>query len=75
MQYFDTVFMFTGDLESDAEQVLVNSGNLDSDVLKVGHHGSDTSTSEQFLNAVSPKIVVISVGAKYKYGHPRPEVI
>ena len=75
VQYFDTVFMFTGDLESDAEQVLVNSGNLDSDVLKVGHHGSDTSTSEQFLNAVSPKIVVISVGAKNKYGHPRPEVI
>ncbi len=70
VSYFDTVFLFMGDLESDAERVLVNSGSLASDVLKVGHHGSKTSSSVEFLNAVKPTFAVISVGENNRYGHP-----
>lgn len=75
VKYCDTVFLFTGDLESDAERVLVNSGSLKSNVLKVGHHGSKTSSSESFLNAVKPDFAVISVGKENRYGHPAPEVL
>lgn len=70
-----TVFLFTGDLEADAENVLLNSGALRADVLKVGHHGSYTSTSEDFLRAVSPKYAVISAGKNNRYGHPHAETI
>lgn len=68
LTYGNTSFLFTGDMESDVESEL--SGNLKADVLKVGHHGSDTSTSDAFLEKVSPDIAVISVGANNKYGHP-----
>lgn len=74
VSWFDTSFLFTGDLEADAEAVLVGSGQLKSDVLKVGHHGSSTSTSEEFLESVSPKYAVISAGRGNKYGHPHKEV-
>ena len=64
-------FLFTGDAERAEEQDLLNSGvNLLSTVLKVGHHGSDTSTSYPFLRAVAPQYAVISVGAGNSYGHP-----
>lgn len=75
VSYFDTVFLFTGDLESDAERVLVNSGSLASDVLKVGHHGSKTSSSAELLNAVKPTFAVISVGENNRYGHPAPQTL
>ena len=66
-----TSFLFTGDAERAEEQDLLNSGvNLQSTVLKVGHHGSDTSTSYPFLRAVAPQYAVISVGAGNSYGHP-----
>jgi len=70
-------FLFTGDAEtlSESEMVDKNSGILDSDVLKVGHHGSDSSTSLSFLNAVSPRYAVISVGAVNDFGHPSETVI
>ena len=69
-------FLFTGDIDSKAEKELVNSKeSILSDVLKVAHHGSKYSTSDIFLSAVSPKIAVISVGAKNKFGHPTPEVL
>ena len=59
-------------MESDAERDLVNSGaNLKVDVLQVGHHGSSTSTSYVFLNAVLPKMGIISCGVNNKYGHPQ----
>ena len=71
-----TSFLFTGDAERAEEQDLLNAGvNLQSTVLKVGHHGSDTSTSYPFLRAVAPQYAVISVGAGNSYGHPTEAVL
>ena len=71
-----TSFLFTGDAERTEEQDLLNAGvNLQSTVLKVGHHGSDTSTSYPFLRAVAPQYAVISVGAGNSYGHPTEAVL
>jgi len=68
--------LLTGDIGSETEQVLVNSGsNLRSNVLKVGHHGSKFSSSEEFLRAVKPALAVISVGKKNRYGHPTQETL
>lgn len=71
-------FMFTGDIESDGEEALLGAYGadaLDIDVLKVAHHGSSTSTGEEFLEAVSPDIAVISCGVDNDYGHPHAEVV
>ena len=69
--YGSTRFLFTGDMETTAETDLVESGaDLKADVLKVGHHGSDTSTGYRFLYQVDPEYGVISVGADNEYGHP-----
>jgi competence protein ComEC len=71
IDYGSTSFLLTGDMERDAENALVASGaDLDVDVLQVGHHGSETSSSYIFLNAVLPEIGVISVGEGNSYGHP-----
>lgn len=71
-----TSFLFTGDMESDAEADLTASGaDLKSDVLKVGHHGSSTSSSEAFVEAVDPDIFVIEVGEGNSYGHPHRETL
>lgn len=71
-----TSFLFTGDAERTEEQDLLNAGvNLQSTVLKVGHHGSDSSTSYPFLRAVAPQYAVISVGAGNSYGHPTEAVL
>lgn len=67
----DVSFLFTGDASEDAERDIIASGqNIDSDILKVGHHGSETASSYEFLSAVSPAACVISCGAGNKYGHP-----
>ncbi len=69
-------WLFTGDLESDGEKRLLSSyPNLQTDVLKVGHHGSQTSTTEKFLNQINPKVALISLGKNNVYGHPHKEVI
>ncbi len=74
IDYGETGFLLTGDMEADAERDLVEAGApLDVDVLQVGHHGSDTSTCYLFLNAVLPEIGVISVGEGNSYGHPHEE--
>lgn len=67
-------FLFTGDMERTAEADLLDSGaDVKADVLKVGHHGSDTSTGYRFLYEVDPDYGVISVGAGNTYGHPHDE--
>ncbi len=74
VQYGDTRFLFTGDMEREAELDLINSGaDLKADVLKVGHHGSYSSTSYLFLREVMPAFGVISVGAANEYGHPHSD--
>ena len=72
----NTSFLFTGDAEREEEQNIIEQGcNLKADVLKVGHHGSETSTSYVFLREVMPKYSVISVGKKNSYGHPSETVL
>ena len=69
-------FLFTGDAYKNVEGELINKkAEIDSDVLKVSHHGSKTSSSEEFIKSVSPQIAVISAGIGNKYGHPHQEVL
>lgn len=74
--YGDTRFLFTGDMETSAEVDLLDSGaDLKADVLKVGHHGSDTSSSYRFLYETAPEHAVISVGEDNSYGHPSGDIL
>ena len=77
VEFGRTSFLFTGDMEKEAEGDMLDywEGKLNwkTDVLKVGHHGSDTSTGYRFLNEVSPDQAVISVGTGNTYGHPHAE--
>lgn len=76
LDYGDTSFLFTGDLEKDGEQSILSTNcSLKSTVLKVGHHGSSSSTSENFLKSISPSLAIISVGKDNPYGHPHNETI
>jgi len=76
VSYKNSTYLFTGDTETMAEQELINNGyNLKAQVLKVAHHGGKTSTTQTFLNKVSPKIAVISCGAYNTYGHPNRETL
>jgi len=76
LNYNDVSFLFTADIFSDAEyELLSESSGLHSTVLKVGHHGSDSSTTGAFLATVSPQIAVVSAGADNRFGHPDGEVI
>lgn len=69
-------WLFTGDLEENGEKELIETyPNLRADILKVGHHGSKTSSLAQFLDHVQPKVAVISAGEKNRYGHPHEEVL
>lgn len=72
--YGDCSFLFTGDAEKLSEnEMLENSRNVSADVLKVGHHGSSTSSGTKFIDAVNPKYAIIGVGADNEYGHPHDE--
>lgn len=76
IDYGETSFLFTGDMETGAEGDLLDSGaDVRATVLKAGHHGSDTSTGYRFLREVMPQYAVISVGEGNKYGHPSDEVL
>ncbi len=68
--------LFTGDNYKSVERKLIDRGlNIDSDILKVGHHGSKTSSAIEFIEGVGPKIAVISLEAENSYGHPHPETL
>ena len=76
IRYGDASFLITGDLVADIEAQILSAGiDVSSSVLKVGHHGSKTSSSEKFLQAVNPRCAVICVGYGNTFGHPRPEVL
>lgn len=76
LDFMDKSFLFTGDAECQNEMDIIDSFNLDDvDFLKVGHHGSSSSTDENFLKEVSPDIATISCGYKNQYGHPHQSTL
>ena len=80
LQYNDFSMLFTGDIEEIAEEKILtlygkNVEKLKSTVLKIAHHGSKTSTTEEFLKVVNPKICLIGVGENNMFGHPADEII
>jgi len=75
LSYKEFSMLLTGDIEKEVEELMVEDGvELDCDVLKVAHHGSDTSSSEEFIDEVSPEVAIVSVGEN-NYGHPAGEVL
>ena len=73
LTYYNHRFLFMGDAEKEVESELLEDGtDISADVLKAGHHGSDTSSTRSFLKAVSPSVGIISVGENNSYGHPDP---
>ncbi len=76
LKYGTMTFLFTGDAEKASEDDMLESGYpLSAHVLNLGHHGSNTSTTDEFLAAVNPKYAVISSGKDNKYGHPDKDII
>lgn len=79
LRYNNFSMLFTGDIEEIAEKKILykykNTRSLNSNILKVAHHGSNTSSVKEFLDEVKPKISVIGVGLNNKFGHPNDEVI
>lgn len=76
VDYGNISILLTGDAEEPNEAVMLETGvNVDCDILKVGHHGSYTSSCEEFINAVSPELAVISCGKDNEYGHPHDETL
>jgi competence protein ComEC len=73
--YGGTSVLLEGDAEAPVEQAMLSEANLQSTLLKVGHHGSLTSTTPGFLARVSPQWAVISSGPRNRYGHPRSEIL
>ncbi|PJI09496.1 MULTISPECIES: ComEC/Rec2 family competence protein [Clostridium] len=74
--YGENKFLFTGDTQSTNENEMINKGyDLSSDVLKIAHHGSRTSSSDEFLNYIDPKYAVISCGKGNDYGHPHKQTV
>lgn len=73
IEYGETSFLFMGDAEKLAEEEITE--DVSADVLKVGHHGSNTSSSSEFIKRVNPEIAVISVGEDNKYNHPSEKVL
>jgi len=75
LTYKDFSMLLTGDIEKEVEELMVEEGvDLDCDVLKVAHHGSDTLSTREFVNEVSPEVAIVSVGEN-NYGHPAVEVL
>lgn len=76
LEHGNNSFIFTGDAEDVSEKEMIEKGyDLSANVLKVGHHGSSSSTTEEFLMKVNPQYAVICVGKDNKYGHPHREIV
>ena len=76
VSWHEVSFLLTADIEAKAERALLNGGiDLHATVLKVGHHGSKTSSTSEFLAAVQPEVSVVSSGKNNQFGHPAPEVV
>ncbi len=78
LSYKDTSIMLMGDASAETEKLIISGTdpkNIASDILKLGHHGSRTSTSEEWLDVVAPTVAIVSAGENNSYGHPHPEVI
>jgi beta-lactamase superfamily II metal-dependent hydrolase len=76
LSYGNVDFLFMGDAQQDSESSMIAEGQLhDIDILKVGHHGSRTSSSQAFLNIVRPEVTIYMAGIGNQYGHPHPETI
>jgi competence protein ComEC len=76
LRYKNATMLFTADAEEAAEANLLQSGMpLQADVLKVGHHGSHSSSGQAFLSSISPSVAIISCGRENSFGHPAPEVL
>ena len=76
LDFMNKKWLFTGDASIESEKSILKSGiDIDCDILKVGHHGSKTSSCEEFIKATSPSEAIISCGAKNNYGHPNKEVL
>jgi competence protein ComEC len=74
--HYHNTFLFTGDMEKEAEKDILEAGyRIEADVLKIGHHGSNTSTTKKFLKAVNPAYGVISCGKDNVHGHPHKKVL
>ena len=76
LQFNSIKFLFMGDAESENEsEILAGGFDVDADIIKVGHHGSNTSSSRKFIKKVSPTVGVISCGEDNRYGHPHEEIL
>ena len=78
MDYAGFSILFTGDADKEEEQAAmqdISKEKLKATVLKLGHHGSNTSSSDSFLEAVSPRFVLIGCGKNNKFGHPKQEIL
>ncbi|MET3681925.1 competence ComEA-like helix-hairpin-helix protein [Alkalibacillus flavidus] len=76
VSYDEASFLFTGDAEAEAEQDMLNHSDIaNTDVYKVGHHGSNSSSSESFIDTIEPEYAIFSYGADNSYGHPHDEVV
>ena len=76
LQYQESDILFTGDLEYLGESFIIqNYDPVDIDILKLGHHGSKTSTTGSFLQWATPEVGLISAGRHNRYGHPHPSVL
>lgn len=74
--YGDFTYLFTGDAEQEAEQTMLANGRpLSAVVFKAGHHGSNSSSSAPFLQAVQPQLIIVSAGKDNKFGHPHPDML
>lgn len=74
-EFIGLTFLLTGDAPISIEEKIIKDYQIDIDVLKVGHHGSNTSSSKEFINKIKPELAIISVGRNNRYGHPHNEVL